>query len=227
VHIETNDIFPFNSAEEIARELGLKAFPFDRETQYEDWIKARKDCIGSSMIPNILSLNSYTSRKKEVEKMALGVNTFVDTPYTQAGKLIEPIIQQLYNEQSKFGRIFPSQTTYVWKENEKYLSTPDGFVCNVDGDIAVNEAKFTGRKDDLETWAKGEVPKWAQVQCQWHMGVCGVPVCLFTPMIQGNPLIKKNSTEIQFDEDLFRELVAAANQFIKDVKKYRKENNVS
>lgn len=195
-------------------------FPYSREVDRAAWVAARWEYIGSSTMPSILGANAYTSRKRELTKYVKRVDSKADSPYLHAGRLLEPVVIQLANEQHKRYRIHESGASYVSKEFPFALATPDGFVFDTLYDEwGLNETKFTSR--DVETWDGHQVPQWAFIQAQWHCGVLGFPWCLVTGLIQGNPRIR--AVRVEFDESLFAKYLTEAANFLEEVKQKRKE----
>jgi putative phage-type endonuclease len=198
-----------------AQHISAIKSPYTREDNYEEWLEARFDRIGSSTISSILGFNSYSTRRVEWQSFITRTSKYSDNPFTRYGNHNEEFVMSEAEIQNPEYTIYPLNWTYYSEEYPIASATPDGLVKKEGrDDWGLNETKCTKR--DSQLWASHQIPPWAYAQLQWQLGVCGLKWGLVTAMIEGNPIVK--TLEVEFDPEVFASLYKNAEAFMDDVK---------
>jgi putative phage-type endonuclease len=140
----------------------------------------RRNTLGASEIAAVVGLSPWAT-KHDVWMSKLGLMEQRETLATRVGELIEPVIRQLYVEDSGaetayFGTIVHPQHTWA-------SATPD---FAVSGHRRLGEIKCVGWRlaRHWSTEADG-VPDYYRVQAEWQMEVCDADECDIAALIGG------------------------------------------
>lgn len=157
------------------------------------------------------------------EREAAAASTFVGNRYTAWGKTREPIIAAQLQESHGMR---PESRVFSSAANPRHLASPDGVRLCEDGVLQVAEIKTSGV--DIAPGSAGYRKKGYAIQQQWVMGVLGALDSLYAwEQHDGDWLDRGGRYEepepldlfvptkwVQFDADLFAELVVLADQFL-------------
>lgn len=185
------------------------------------WLAARKEGIGGSEVAALVGISEYETSWSIFNKK---VRTEPDVELTGApiewGHRLEDVVAQKTADEiglvSRFGG-------GLWANPDKpFLRvTPDRFATKAKSwkATALIECKTAG---DDEHWASGSIhpgrmgtgsaPLSYQAQCQWQMGIIGLPVAYLGCLVLGRER-SFFTVEIHFDKDWFAELAAEAERF--------------
>jgi predicted phage-related endonuclease len=139
------------------------------------------------------------------------VEPLQQTPRMRIGKLQEPVVRKLFEEDSK--------KTVIWddvlQEHPKepiVIGTPDGFISEEDAGF---EAKTAGLDRAFEWGDEGTdmVPRHYVFQCQWYMLLKGWKRWYLAALIGGNDFRK---FELTADEELQALMLDEARKFVHD-----------
>lgn len=187
----------------------------------ERWLAARRDGIGGSEVGALVGISEYETPFSIFNKK---VNTEPDVELTggaiEWGHRLEDVVAQKTAEEiglvSRFGG-------GLWADREKpFLRvTPDRFATQPRAwkAQALIECKTAG---DGDAWTSGTIhpsghgtgsaPLSYQAQCQWQMGIIGLPVTYLGCLVMGRER-EFFTVEVHFDKDWFGELAAEAERF--------------
>lgn len=185
------------------------------------WLAARKEGIGGSEVAALVGISEYDTSFSIFNKKT---RTEPDVELTGApiewGHRLEDVVAQKTADEiglvSRFGG-------GLWANPEKpFLRvTPDRFATRAKSwkATALIECKTAG---DDEHWESGTIhpaghgtgsaPLSYQAQCQWQMGIIGLPVAYLGCLVLGRER-QFFTVEIHFDKDWFGELAAEAERF--------------
>jgi putative phage-type endonuclease len=185
------------------------------------WLAARRDGIGGSEVAALVGISEYdTSWSIFNKKMKPEPDEELTGAPIEWGHRLENVVAEKVAEEiglvSRFGG-------GLWANPEKpFLRvTPDRFATKPRAwkAQALIECKTAG---DDEHWESGTIrpgglgtgsaPLAYQAQCQWQMGIIGLPVAYLGCLVLGRER-QFFTVEIHFDKDWFAELAAEAERF--------------
>ena len=171
-----------------------------------DHMEARKGSIGSSEISTILGLNKYQT-PRDLWLLKTGrTKPFEGNEFTRAGHLLEPIIAQMFEEQTGWPIEPGSDEMSVQFHSEKhyYSASPDRFYL-VDGERRILECKSTQMEVEAD-----ELPLTWFSQLQWQLGICGVKKGAVAWLTRG---VFFGYLEVDFNEEYFLYMAEQADNF--------------
>ena len=169
----------------------------------------RTKSIGGTDISAIVGMNPFKSAFDVwLEKTGQSVPK-EETLQMKLGKLMEPIVVELYDEQrdQKDGDIRNTKKVYVSHTRDWQTGTPDRLILG----IPYNgfEAKTTSSYNASE-WADGAVPPAYQLQCHWYMNILDSEWWDIGCLIGNQSFV---CTRLYRDKELEAELVTAGERF--------------
>jgi len=171
-----------------------------------DHMEARKGSIGSSEISTILGLNKYQT-PRDLWLLKTGrTQPFEGNEFTRAGHLLEPIIAQMFEEETGY-QIEPGSeqmSVHLHAIKPHFSASPDRFYL-VDGKLCILECKSTQMEVDPD-----ELPLTWFSQLQWQLGICGVKKGAVAWLTRG---VFFGYLEIDFNEEYFMYMAEQADNF--------------
>lgn len=186
----------------------------------ERWLAARQDGIGGSEVGALVGISEYETSWSVYNTKKRGGKDLSGMAAVEWGHRLEDVVAQKTADEiglvSRFGG-------GLWANREKpFLRvTPDRFATKPRAwkAEALIECKTAG---DDEHWESGTIhpsgrgtgsaPLPYQAQCQWQMGIIGLPVAYLGCLVLGRER-QFFTVEIHFDEAWFAELAAEAERF--------------
>lgn len=194
-----------------------------KDLSREDWLKLRQTGIGGSDISAIMGFNPYkTAYDLYLEK----VNDVVADAQSDAaywGIVLEDVVAKEYalrngcKIQKVNYMIRHPAFDFAIANIDRAVINPDisGNVRFKDGALTTDkllEVKTASEymKSNWGDEATDQVPDNYNLQCQWYMGITGVPECDLALLLGGN---KYREYNIKFDAELFAIMIEAAQDF--------------
>jgi len=185
----------------------------------EEWLKMRKDTIGSSDITTIAGLNTFCSPLELwVRKTGKVEIEDIESPAMVYGRMVEPAIRKMFTMAKPEFKLYANDDTYKCKEHPWATATPDSFAelqedHTTEYDLAgnpwgLNELKHTGYPIG---WDEG-APNYAHCQLIWQLGIMKLDWGFVTGVVAG----KVNDTKtpfFRFEKPIFEQLVGLAINF--------------
>lgn len=186
----------------------------------ELWLAARQDGIGGSEVGALVGISEYDTSFSVYNTKKRGGKDLSGLAAVEWGHRLEDVVAEKTAEEvglvSRFGG-------GLWAHREKpFLRvTPDRFATKPRAwrAQALIECKTAG---DDEHWESGTIhpsgrgtgsaPLSYQAQCQWQMGIIGLPVAYLGCLVLGRER-QFFTVEIHFDSEWFAELAAEAERF--------------
>lgn len=186
----------------------------------ELWLAARQDGIGGSDVGALVGISEYETSWSVFNTKKNGGKDLSGKAAVEWGHRLEDVVAQKIAEEigmvSRFGG-------GLWAHKEKpFLRvTPDRFATTPRSwkAKALIECKTAGDGDE---WTSGTIhpggrgtgaaPLSYQAQCQWQMGIIGLPVAYLGCLVMGRER-EFFVVEIHFDQEWFNELAAEAERF--------------
>jgi putative phage-type endonuclease len=186
----------------------------------ERWLAARQEGIGGSEVGALIGVSEYETPFSVYNTKKRGGKDLSALAAVEWGHRLENVVAEKVAEEvglvSRFGG-------GLWAHREKpFLRvTPDRFATRPRSwnAQALIECKTAG---DDEHWESGTIhpsgsgtgsaPLSYQAQCQWQMGIIGLPVAYLGCLVLGRER-QFFTVEIHFDEDWYAEMAAEAERF--------------
>jgi putative phage-type endonuclease len=186
----------------------------------ERWLAARQEGIGGSEVGALVGISEYETPFSVYNIKKRGGKDLSDVAAVEWGHRLENVVAEKVAEEvglvSRFGG-------GLWAHREKpFLRvTPDRFATKPRAwkAQALIECKTAGDDEHWESgtihpkgYGSGSAPLSYQAQCQWQMGILGLPVAYLGCLVLGRER-QFFTVEIHFDRDWFNELAAEAERF--------------
>jgi putative phage-type endonuclease len=186
----------------------------------ERWLAARQEGIGGSEVGALVGISEYETPWSVYNTKKRGGKDLSDVAAVEWGHRLENVVAEKVAEEvglvSRFGG-------GLWAHREKpFLRvTPDRFATKPRAwkAQALIECKTAGDDEHWESgtihpkgYGSGSAPLSYQAQCQWQMGILGLPVAYLGCLVLGRER-QFFTVEIHFDKDWFGELAAEAERF--------------
>lgn len=186
----------------------------------ERWLAARQEGIGGSEVGALVGISEYETPWSVYNTKKRGGKDLSEVAAVEWGHRLENVVAEKVAEEvglvSRFGG-------GLWASIEKpFLRvTPDRFATKPRAwrAQALIECKTAGDDEHWESgtihpkgYGSGSAPLSYQAQCQWQMGILGLPVAYLGCLVLGRER-QFFTVEIHFDKDWFGELAAEAERF--------------
>jgi len=186
----------------------------------EKWLQARQEGIGGSEVGALVGISEYETAWSVYNTKKRGGKDLSALAAVEWGHRLEDVVAQKVAEDvgmvSRFGG-------GLWAHREKpFLRvTPDRFATKPRAwrAQALIECKTAGDDEHWESgtihpkgYGTGSAPLSYQAQCQWQMGIIGLPVAYLGCLVLGRER-QFFTVEIHFDKEWFAELAAEAERF--------------
>jgi len=128
----------------------------------QEWLDERKKGIGGSDIPAILGIDRFRT-PLDVFLEKTNRSQTEDNKYMYAGRKLEPVIAEMFQDQTGYNVIIPDKQFYIHPENELFRASIDR-IYEYKNTINILECKST----QLQV---SEPQESHYVQLQWYLGV--------------------------------------------------------
>jgi putative phage-type endonuclease len=175
----------------------------------QDWLQARSKGIGGSEITALMGLDPYRTPYALWEIKTGRVGDFSGNKFTDAGNYLEPVVAQMFSDQTGMEAYIKKQEHYAHPEYPHLIGTPDRFVRLTEGGDGVLEIKTTQRRIIREDVTEGAKINWF-FQIQWYLGITGFKTGFIAWLCAG---VDFDFVQVDFQPDIFADMVEAANEF--------------
>lgn len=173
----------------------------------------RMSGVGSSDIPAVCDLlpKAWKNRRGPddafAEKMG-DVPPFDGNVATERGDIMEPVIAGVFSQQT--GRLAVRNPDTIWHPDISWaFATPDYLLEDGTGEIL--ECKYVGFRS-ASYWKDGP-PDYVQAQVQWQLGCLRRTRASVAAWIEGDKEHVTRAYALNFDPQLFGQLVTIADAF--------------
>lgn len=180
----------------------------------EEWLRLRKEGIGSSEIAAVCGMSKYRTALEVWAEMTGKIPGFEGNDYTWLGSEMEPVIGKLFERRQGVSLIKPDYLA-AHDEHGWAIATPDFLTESEDRKIV--ETKNAGARQG-RFWEDGKAPVHYQIQLQWQLGICGVPEGYLAGLIGGSP-DDFYAVPYEFDKELFNVLLEEGEIFMELVRR--------
>lgn len=142
-------------------------------TSREEWLKDRMSGIGGSDIAAILGLNPYANAY-DVWRSKLEELPHEDNDFTLAGRMLEPVIAERFEHETKLTTIMPDKAIYTGSKPH-YKASVDRLIF---GQRSLLECKSTVKRvtEPMESWI---------CQANWYSSILNTDDFHIACLIQG------------------------------------------
>jgi putative phage-type endonuclease len=167
------------------------------QSSRESWLQQRRSVVGASEVSALLGLNPYQS-PADLYLAKVEGREIEETEFLRAGRLMEPVILQLVEEEWGW-KVTPNSELVVHPDYPFMGCTPDGYIENGGVVECKNSSKLI------------EIPHYAHLaQLQYQMGITGRRWGLIGYFMQG---YRYRSFRFDFRPEIFDQLVELASDF--------------
>lgn len=189
----------------------------------ERWLAARQGGIGGSEVGALIGISEYETAFSVWHTKREGGKDLSGKPAIEWGHRLEDVVAQKTADEIGMVSRFAGG---LWARNDNPVLrvTPDRFATKPRAwkAQALIECKTAGQDDHWESGvissksvSSGSAPLSYQAQCQWQMGIIGLPVAYLGCLVMGSER-QFFTVEIHFDKDWFDEMAAEATRFWRD-----------
>lgn len=151
------------------------------EAGEEAWLSARRTGLTGSDTLAALGLDNRKSMVQLFLEKTEDLNLVTETQQMRMGRVLEPVIAQLFADDTGFELIDP-KLLYRSKDRPLLLASPDRFVMR-NGEVGLMEIKSTSQYLS-SSWDEGPPPR-ALAQTAHYLGVLGLPWAYVAVLIGG------------------------------------------
>jgi putative phage-type endonuclease len=189
----------------------------------ERWLEARQGGIGGSEVGALIGISEYDTAFSVWHTKREGGKDLSGRAAIEWGHRLENVVAEKTAEEIGLVSRFAGGL-WARRDNPVLRVTPDRFATRPRAwkAQALIECKTAGQDDHWEsgvispkTINTGSAPLSYQAQCQWQMGIIGLPVAYLGCLVLGSER-QFFTVEIQFDQDWYDEMAAEATRFWKD-----------
>jgi putative phage-type endonuclease len=173
-----------------------------------DWLRV----MSASKVAAVLGLSPYESRYSLYWRMA-GVVEADSRPEMTRGQFLEPGVADWFAAQH---RDLDVTRTGSWRHPDRpwQVATPDRLVSDVDGNVAVLEAKTSAEWEPWGPDGSDEVPVWYRCQVMWQLDTLGLSEAIIVVLL---PYLAFRTYVIDYDPADAELLRVAAAGFLDDL----------
>jgi len=180
--------------------------------QRDEWLKLRKNYIGSSEIGTICGLNPYSSPLQLWRYKTGRDSPREDNDFLWLGRRMEPVIGELFEKRTGI-KVEAANTLYKHDSIEFASASPDFFIDNRTA-IVETKNRAASQKDK---YLDGAAPYTDHLQLNWQLGVCGLKSGYVAALVGASP--KDFFTpKFEFSQEIFNQSLELAEKFMHCVK---------
>lgn len=180
----------------------------------QEFLAAREGKIGSSAIPVIMGISPFESPLTLWARMLKTIPPLEDNPQLLMGRLMEPVIARLFEDQYKLdhkeAELEKCNSVYIHDEFPTLSASPDYIGRDGQGQFIV-ECKNSRAASH---WEAGRCPDYAYLQAMWQMGITGIKRAFVVGLLN-NVASSLKVVEVSFDAGVYNQCLEAALDFAK------------
>lgn len=180
----------------------------------DDWVKRRKDYIGSSEISTILGLNPFETPLQLWCRKTGKLPDTEQNDYMLIGNHLEPVVANIFQRREQKPVKYVGQT-FVHESIPWASATPDYWIMGIsDAPEGILECKTTSFYNESK-W-EDEIPNQAHTQTIWQLGVTGLHEAYVACLVGADPK-KFYCKEVKFDKSIWEQMIDCAGKFVQMV----------
>lgn len=181
------------------------------EVSREEWVKRRKDYIGSSEISTILGLSPYETPLQLWCRKTGKLSDVDQNDYMLIGNHLEPVVANIFQRREQKSVKYVGQT-FVHESIPWASATPDYWIMGIsDAPQGILECKTTSFYNESK-W-EDQIPNQAHTQTIWQLGVTGLHEAYVACLVGADPN-KFYSKSVQFDKSIWEQMIDCAGKFM-------------
>jgi len=183
-----------------------------RPSSHEEWLKARENGVGASEVAAVIGLSPWQTPFSLWLLKTGQIPPVEETQAMKMGKLLEPVIAQLWEEATGWRIVKASAKDIIYQDPEHpwRLVTPDRFAYEVAPETGKKSKCLLEFKATSQDFDPDDLPPHYVAQCQYQMHVTGVHVNYLCWLTNGRYY---NHARIEYDPDFAAWLTSEVDKF--------------
>lgn len=177
-----------------------------------EWLKLREDGIGASEVASVVGISPWDS------PFALYLRKTHQVPLTEEnvamkmGHLLEPVVVQLWEEQTGYKAVKASAKDIIYQDPEHPWRkvTPDRVAYEINPETGKKDKVLLEIKTSAFSFDPDNLPAHYIAQCQYQMLVTGIHVCYLCWLTAGRDY---GHARLTYDYEFAEWLVAEVDKF--------------
>lgn len=183
-----------------------------RPNSQEEWLKARENGIGASEVAAVIGLSPWDTPFSLWLLKTGQIPPVEETQAMKMGKLLEPVIAQLWEEATGWRIVKASAKDIIYQDPEHpwRIVTPDRFAYEIyqaNGKKTKCLLEFKSTSQDFDP---DDLPPYYVAQCQYQMLVTGVHVNYLCWLTNGRYY---NHARLEYDEEFANFIAERVDEF--------------
>ena len=189
---------------------------------HAEWLKMREDGIGASEVAAVIGLSPWDSPFSLWLKKTGQVPPTEETVAMHLGHLLEPVIAQLWEEETGWKVIKSSAKDIIYQDPEHPWRkvTPDRLAQEVNPKTGRKSKCLLEFKSTSQDFDPEDLPPYYVAQCQYQMHVTGIHVDYLCWLTNGRYY---NHARLEYDKEFAEFIVSRVDEFYLENVKGNKE----
>lgn len=183
-----------------------------RPNSQREWLMARERGIGASEVAAVIGISPWQTPFSLWLLKTGQIPPIEETQAMKMGKLLEPVIAQLWEEATGWKIVKASAKDIIYQDPEHpwRLVTPDRFAYEIDPETGKKSKCLLEFKATSQDFDPNELPSYYVAQCQYQMHVTGVHVNYLCWLTNGRYY---NHARLEYDEEFATFIAERVDEF--------------
>ena len=193
---------------------------------HAEWLKARESGIGASEVAGVIGLSPWETPFSLWLRKTGQIPPIEETQAMKMGKLLEPVIAQLWEDETGFKVVKASAGDIIYQDPEHpwRIVTPDRFAHEINPTTGKKAKCLLEFKSTSQDFDPDDLPPYYVAQCQFQMLVTGVHVNYLCWLTNGRYY---NHARLEFDKEFAEFIAGRVDEFWLDNVKGAKEPDLT
>lgn len=193
---------------------------------HAEWLKARESGIGASEVAGVIGLSPWETPFSLWLRKTGQIPPIEETQAMKMGKLLEPVIAQLWEDETGFKVVKASAGDIIYQDPEHTwrIVTPDRFAHEINPATGKKSKCLLEFKSTSQDFDPDDLPPYYVAQCQFQMLVTGVHVNYLCWLTNGRYY---NHARLEFDKEFAEFIAGRVDEFWLDNVKGGKEPDLT
>ena len=183
-----------------------------RPNSHNEWLAARESGIGASEVAAVIGLSPWDSPFSLWLRKTGQIPPTEETQAMKMGKLLEPVIAQLWEEATGGKVVKASAKDIIYQDPEHpwRIVTPDRFAYEINPETGKKTKCLNEYKSTSQDFDPDDLPPYYVAQCQYQMLVTGVHVNYLCWLTNGRYY---NHARLEYDEEFANFIAERVDEF--------------
>lgn len=183
-----------------------------RPKNHAEWLEERKSGIGASEVASVIGISPWDSPFALYLRKTGQVGPIEENQAMKLGHLLEPVVVQLWEEQTGFKAVKASAKDIIYQDPEHpwRIVTPDRIAYEINPDNGKKEKVLLEIKTSAFSFDPDNLPPYYVAQCQFQMLVTGIHVCYLCWLTSGRDY---GQARLEYDAEFAEWLAGEVDRF--------------